>query len=204
MTYKTAKWKAIYNHAGGGELGTIVANKMLLRSSSLIAKSKRFRRITLEMDKTNGEFIKKADNGDNYVDFILTDTSVDSQGDSYTSELLEKWADEINAGNAIIGDFNHEEYDRIIATNFNKETIIEKLLHKKGIAKAVKAIFDKGKLWVKAIIDKRYRNAINKARGISLEALIEDTDGNVATKGNLLGFTFTANGTQVNSGAVVV
>ena len=58
-------------------------------------------------------------------------------------------------------------------------------------------------MWVRAIIDKRYKKIIEKANGVSLEAIVSrDANGNV-TDGDLLGFTFAVNQRPVNPRAVI-
>jgi hypothetical protein len=207
MSYKNnPKWQMYYNTAGGGEVGTIVANRMLLKQSEkaeFIAKSKQFRKVEFQLDNSTGDFIKKDANGDEYVDFVLTDNLPDSDGETYTPELLQRWAKEINEGKLLVGDIDHEEYDNILQTTVDKESIMQKLLNKKGIAKTVKAIYEKGKLWVKAVIDKRYKNMIRKANGVSLEAFVFDAENNVAKDGELLGFTFMVSDKQANPRAII-
>lgn len=193
-----AKWIAIYNTAfkkEGDKVALVVANEWLKkqtkRKPESHAKSMQTRKLVFELD-TTGDFIKKGADGEEYVSFRLADTGFDNHGDSYTPELLNKWADDINEGKVIIGDFDHKEYDRIVATTGSNEEIGKKLSEKKGIAKGIKAVFEKGVLWVKAQIDKRYRKLIQKAKGVSLEAFITkwNTDDATAIEGRLDGFSF--------------
>ena len=197
-----SKWVNVFNTVfkkEGEEMAFIVANKMLLREASKpkqVAKSLKTRVIKFDLD-TEGKFIKKSADGEEYVSFTLADTLPDGDGESFTAELLQKWADDINAGNVIVGDFDHKEYDNIVQTSGSSDEIGQRLRNKQGVAKTIKAVFEKGKLWVKALIDKRYRKIIEKA-GVSLEAYISDSINNVATEGRLDGFSFMINEQAAN------
>ena len=203
-----ARWVVIFNNVAereGEQLAFIVANKYLKKMASegfIEAKSLKIRKLSFKLDTKDG-FIKKSLNGEEYVSFVLTDTLPDGHGETYTPELLQEWADEINKGNMILGDIDHTEYDKILATEQNADAITMKLKEKSGIAKAVEAVFEKGKLWIKALIDKRYKKVLSKVKGLSLEAFIEDAKDNVATAGKLLGFSFMVNGEQANPRAVL-
>jgi len=193
-------WETVVNMGG-----VPVANQWLSREldknrQEIVAKSEKFRRVKFDIDGSK-TFISKSANGDEYVSFMLTDVFADNQGDTYSSELLLKWCDEINKGNSIVGDVNHEEYDEIVATYGSSDMVKQKLKEKGGIAKAVKAVFEKGKLWVKALIDKRYKKTIEKANGVSLEALVNT--GSHKDEGDLLGFTFTVDQPAANPRAKI-
>lgn len=195
------KWIAIFNatfEKEGEKMAFIVANKWLKRQTDRKpehqAKSLHTRKIIFEIDDS-GEYIKKDLDGQDYVSFRLADTGFDNHGESYSPELLQKWANEINEGKVIVGDFNHEEYDLITATTGNNDLIGQKLKEKRGIATGLKAVFEKGVLWVKALIDKRYKRQIQKTKGVSLEAFVSkwDSKDTTALDGRLDGFSFMFN-----------
>jgi len=100
------------------------------------------------------------------------------------------WANYINKNPKLVGDIDHEFYDKVLQSNLSDEQVRSVLKNKKGIAKMVQAKYEKGKLWVRAIIDKRYKKVIEKAKGVSAEAWFNGTDGKMITEGELLGFTF--------------
>lgn len=203
-----AKWIAIFNAAfktDGEKVAITVANKWLKRTvkkKEIQAKSLNLRKISLTPVMEDGEFIKKSANGDEYVSFTLTDVLKDEQGDSYPDALLKRWADEINSGNYIVGDVDHKEYDMITATTPDAGVIAKRLKEKKGIAKAVQAIYEKGRLWIKALIDKRYKRLVKK-KGVSLEAYVERNDDGDIVDGDLYGFSFMLSEPQANPRAVV-
>ena len=191
------KWISIFNAAEdkyGEERAFIIANTWLKKSikvTSVEAKTERVATIIkFEVDDSK-ELIKKTDSGEDYIDFVLTDNLPDKSGDSYPDALLAKWADQINSGDVLLGDMDHEEYDRLLKAGYSVDEVMAKLKEKKGIAKTLKAVIQKGKLWVRAIIDKRYKKIIKeKAKGVSLEAaVVRDSDRNIID-GDLGGFTF--------------
>lgn len=205
------KWVSIFNTAYekyGEKKAIIISNKWLkttITKKETVAKTeKTLSLIKFEVDDSK-ELIKKADNGEEYIDFIMADNEKDSAGDSYPETLLTKWAKQINSGDVILGDLDHEEYDRLIKAGYSVDEVMAKLKEKKGIAKTLKAIVQKGKLWVRAIIDKRYKKVIKeKAKGVSLEALVtRDESGNIKD-GDLGGFTFGVGCNPVNDRAVIV
>jgi len=201
-----ARWVIIFNDVfdrEGEEMAFIVANKWLVRE----VNRKDFVRQTftkLEFEVKQGkQLIKQTDGGDEYIDFVLVDTLPDSKGISYEPGVLKQWADEINSGKTIVGDFDHLYYDKLMESGLTASEIEEKLQNKPGIAKSLKAVFEKGKLWVRTIIDKRYKKQIEKAKGVSLEAYCERDENNKVIEGNLLGFTFGVTDTPVNPRAVI-
>jgi hypothetical protein len=205
------KWISIFNTAEdkyGEEKAFIIANTWLKRNitkKEVVAKTeKTLTLIKFEVDDSK-ELIKRADNGDEYIDFVLTDNLPDSKGVQYPEHILKKWVKEINSGElSLNGDIDHEEYDRLLAEGLSPEEVIARLKNKTGIAKTLKAIYEKGKLWVRAIIDKRYKKQIKeKAQGVSLEAmLLRDEDDNIVDA-ELGGFTFGVDCKPINGRAVI-
>ena len=188
-----AKWVSLFNKIykeKGEEEAFIVANTWLKRHLSSEAKLIKRSFIELEMDSSKG-FIKRSDDGEDYISFILNSTVPHKDGRVFTEAMLQKWAEDINKGEVVIGDIDHQHYDKALAT-LTDDQVRHALKKKPGIAKAVKAIYDKGKLWVRAMIDKRYRKLIEKAKGVSVEALCSWAD-NIAVDGDILGFTFNVN-----------
>jgi hypothetical protein len=165
-------------------------------------------RVTFEMD-SEGVFIKQDADGNDYVDMVLQDVFEQEDGLKYPAELLQQWADDINSGKIdLIGDnTSHELYDSILDKYVDPDVIVAKLAEakkSKGIAKGIKAVFEKGRLWVRTIIDKRYKRHV-KNKGVSLEALVDVSEDGTVLGGDLLGFTYMLNGKpQAARGAVVV
>ena len=172
------KWMQIFNSVfdkEGEHTAFIVANKWL--KSKLSTKEFQSKTINgksievIKLSQNTTEFISKSENGEEYIEFTLTDIYKDKQGDSYPPELLQKWASEINT-EGIVGDIDHAEFDRLISSGLSEEDIKIMLKNKPSIAKSIKALFKDGVLKVRAVIDKRYKKLIGAARGVSLEALV--------------------------------
>ena len=204
------KWVELSNIATekyGEDKALIIANTWLkgnITSRQAIAQTQRKLTLVQFHVDDSKELIKRSEAGDEYIDFVLTDTLPDKEGVQYPLKLLEKWAKKVNEGDMLLGDIDHAEYDRLLASGLGADEVIEKLKSKTGIAKGLKAIINDGKLWIRAIIDKRYKSMIkNKAKGVSLEALlVRDSDGNIVD-GDLGGFTFGVNCDPVNDRAVI-
>jgi len=202
------KWISIFNSVykkDGEKQAFLVANTWLkkhVKKKQILARTKQIReRISFEVD-TSSEFIKRTDDGDDYISFKLADNLKDDLGLQLPEFVLRSWEKAINE-NPIVGDIDHEEYDKLLQAGYSDEQVKEMLRNKSGIAKTIKAIYKKGKLWIRAIIDKRYRNLIAKSKGVSMEAIVtRDADGNV-NGGDILGFTFGIKHTPVVHGTGV-
>jgi len=201
------KWVSIFNSVfknSGEEAAFIAANSWLKRQMKSIettAKTHQVRnRIKFVIDSK--KFIKKTMNGEEYISAILSDNLPDIEGLSIPEGVLQRWADDINK-NLPVGDIDHAEYDRVLSSGMTDDQVKKYLSEKKGIAKAIKAVVQDGKLWIRALIDKRYKNLIEKAKGLSVEAIItRDSNGHVID-GDFLGFTFGINHTPANPRAVI-
>lgn len=199
-----AGWIGIFNEiykSRGEEAAFIAANAWLKRKvkvDSLTGNTNKAYVIeTLHFDIGEGQLVKNSD-GEDYVDFVLTDTKVIRNGDQYPESLLMKWLEQINKG-MFVGDIDHEEYNKIAAQASTARQAAELIKNsKKGIAKSLKAIYENGKLWVRALIDKRYRQTVQKSKGVSLEAIVKRDASGKIHDGDLLGFTFVVNGEPVN------
>lgn len=206
-----AKWIAIFNSVyrkEGEEIAFITANKWLkrhLKKVSVEAQTTKAPLLETIVFELNGEqLIKQTSDGEEYIDFVLVDDKPDKKGNKYPDSLLQKWAELINNGETFVGDIDHAEYDKIVSMATSPERAAELIRNtKKGIAKTLKAVYEKGKLWVRAIIDKRYKKQIENARGVSLEAVVSRDDNKQIVDGSLLGFTFAVNQDPVNPRAVI-
>jgi hypothetical protein len=200
------QWTSVYHQYEnqGSEVAFIAANSWLNNHlSTFTAQSKQVRDVVKFRVELGEDFIKRTDDGEEYITAVLQDVFGDADGVQWTPEVLVKFAEEINR-NGIVGDIDHSEYDRILSDALTDEQVRAMLSQKGGIAKAVRAVFQDGKLFIKALIDKRYKKQIQEAKGLSLEAVVtKDLTGRV-TDGNILGFTFAVNSEPANPRAVVV
>jgi hypothetical protein len=196
------KWVAMFNKVyeqSGESKALIIANTWLkkqVQSKSFVKRSA----LSFDIDESQG-FIKRSDNGDDYITFVLNTTTPHKDGVVFSEEMLRKWADYINA-NPIVGDIDHKLYDEVLHSGMSDDMVQSVLKSKKGIAKTLRAVYENGKLWVKAIIDKRYRKVIEKSNGVSAEAFCT-WNGKKAIDGDLLGFTFNVRTTPADSFAGV-
>jgi len=152
---------------------------------------------TFNIDIKENLFVQKAEDGNYYIEGVLSDIFPDSDGWTFTEEILQDFADQIN-NSPIFGGITHEEWKELKMkySHLPENEFIEKARsERKGILKTVKAIYEKGKLWIKAIIDKRYLNHITKFNKMSLEAIVPSKykiNGKY-TKGKILGFALDNN-----------
>lgn len=195
------KWMQIFNSVyekEGEQTAFIVANKWLKRhltgTSKVEAKTVNSPKLELlKFDVSNAGFISKTEDGQEYMEYTLANTKKDKEGDTYPIELIQKWSDFINSGNVLVGDIDHEEYNKWIASGLPEEQIIERIKNKPGIAKAIQAFIKDGALKIRTFIDKRYKKLISAANGVSLEAIVTRNESGKIVDGNLLGFTFGIN-----------
>ena len=190
-----AKWVQIFNSilsTNGEEMAFIVANKWLLRQVSektTMARTEGTEEKVSLVIKDYTQMVSRTHDGNIAISFKLADVFEDKFGIKIPESILQKWETKLNSG-SILGDVDHEAYDQLMKQNLSDEEFTHKLENKPSIARSIKGVFEKGKLWVKAIIDKTYESILNKTKGVSMEAsLIRDTDGNIID-GELHGFTF--------------
>lgn len=193
-------WATVYQEfqPQGDDVALYAANtwlqKHITRVSAIALTSKRERKVLRFEVNTSKEFITRTDSGEEYISAMLTDVLENVDGSPLPIELLRKWAERINAGEAILGDIDHEEYKRIMSEGLSEAEVKALLRSKPSIAKSVKAVVQDGVLWLQAVVDKRYKNAIKKAKGVSIEAIIEtDERTGRVVDGDLVGFTFAVN-----------
>lgn len=198
-----SKWVAIFNAAFkkyGEEKALVLANTWLKKQ----VKAKKFiKRSSISFEVVAGKkFLRRDRDGNEYVTLVMANTLPHKDGKRFSESTLKKWANEINA-NPTVGDVDHTLYDRLLNSGMDDDNIINVLKSKKGIAKTVRAVYEKGKLWVRAIVDKRYRTILNKSRGVSVEA-VADLNGTSQDDWKFLGFTFNVKSNPAVYGAGVV
>ena len=162
--------------------------------------------INFSLDTSKG-FIKRSRDGEDYVTLVLNSTQPHRDGKMFSEKMLKKWEKVINENPTMVGggDIDHLLYDKVLDSSMSDSAAREVLRSKKGIAKMIRAIYENGKLFVRAIIDKRYKRIIEQSKGVSAEAFCEwDDTETVAIDGDLLGFTFNVNTTPADYGAGVI
>jgi len=160
---------------------------------------------TFNIDTKEDMFIQKADDGNFYIEGTLSDIFPDSDGWSFTEEALENFAAQIN-NLPLFGGITHQEWQELkmkYSHLSENEFIAKARTERKGILKTIKAIYENGKLWIKALVDKRYINHVKKFNKMSLEAFVppENKKGKQYTGGTILGFALDNN--AINPRAIV-
>jgi hypothetical protein len=205
-----AKWVAIFNAVfatEGESMAFAMANKWVkehIKKKETMARTEHVRSIVeFEVDMSQ-DLIQRTADGEEYISFKLADTFKDKFGVEVPPEVLQRWADAINSGQAVLGDVDHEYMDKLQEAGYSIDQVKSALKSKPSIAKAVKAVYEKGRLWVRALIDKRYKKLIQESKGVSMEALVTRDDSGRVTGGDLLGFTFAVKHNPVIQGTEVV
>lgn len=208
-----ARWIAIFNNTlktSGESTAFTVANGWLkkhLTTKSLTSKtsdSPSVEYYTLDFSFTGNEMVVKTEGEEEYIEAVLSDSDYDRDGKRLTTELLYELAEQINS-NGLVGDFDHEQFDELKKKYYhNPQIVIDEMKKKKGIAKAVKAIVENGKLWIRALIDKRYKKRILQSKGLSLEGFFNrEVGSDTYNAGTILGFTFGEAKDPVNPRALI-
>lgn len=151
-----------------------VKKKFKKKNGSWVAKGEGFTLFTFEMNNNSDVFVKKSDDGEYYLEGVLSDVGVDTQGNRFTEETLKDYAEQINK-HGIGGFITHKDWKEFCLNNSHlpEEAFVAKAREeRKGIIKTVKAIYDKGKLWIKGLIDKRYLKRIKGFKKMSIEAVV--------------------------------
>jgi hypothetical protein len=199
------QWQSTYNQAlsFGPEYAKVFANNWL--SHNVTVTQPREDLVLLSFTIEDSQLIKQTDDGEEYISAVLADLGVTSTGHKFSEAVLLKFTEQINR-ELPIGDVDHEEMSRLEAQGYSDEQVADvlKSRQKNGIVRAVKAIYDKGKLWVKLLIDKRYKKIVERAKGLSLEAIAKvQSDTKEVTDADLLGFTVAYHQTPANPRALI-
>jgi cation transport regulator ChaB len=161
-----------------------------------VAKGMGFNLYSFKLENTGEAFIKKGDDGEHYLEAVLSDNMLDSDGKAFTPEVLQDYAEQINKY-GISGFITHSDWNKFCMehSHLPESVFIEKARQRKGILKTVKAIYDKGKLWIKALIDKRYLKRVKEFNKLSIEAFVPKNHqiGNKYVGGYVLGFALDNN-----------
>lgn len=180
-----AKWSNIYNnYAQDSEAVAYgVANKWL-------ASQKEEAVVMRDVDFVVEEeqIIQRSIGGVEYTDFLLADNRYDSWGTKYSESFLEKLSSYINTNqDKLNDDFNHEELYKMQKEGRSKEYIKEHLPKmKKGIMQIIKAIYENGKLYIRTLVNPKYKERVMKAKGVSIEGSFAK-DGDTFFDGKILG-----------------
>jgi ferredoxin-fold anticodon binding domain-containing protein len=163
---------------------------------------------TLDMDSEDTKITMNAETDEIIMEAVLADNHITTDVTDFgkpkffTEEELQSIADQINVAGSTLPDVDHETLKKLCMKHglHNIEAIRAELHSEKGIFRNIKATVDKGKLWIQAILDKRYKNHVNKFKALSIETLTE-TEQETGRMRNpkYLGFTFTNNPKSKNA-----
>jgi cation transport regulator ChaB len=143
----------------------------------------------VEASETN--IVMNSETEELIMEAILADTSHNTDGLRFTELELQSIADQINMYGSTLPDVDHEKLMTLIKRHGRDQVaIMNSLKNEKGIFKSIKAAVEKGKLWIQAVLDKRYKNHTDKFKALSIEAFA-DRDGDRLINPIYLGFTFT-------------
>jgi len=150
-----------------------------------------------QLEFANNELVVNDLDGELVIDAVLatTNTFMNPAGEPrhFEVEDLEELANQMNSLGSTNPTFSHNELQEVVKRHgFNYELVANELKQKRGILKSIEAAVKDGKLWIRAMLDKRYKNHVTKFKGLSLEALSTPIEGRL-TKPQYLGFIFTDN-----------
>lgn len=172
-----------------------VKSKLVQGNGSLVAMSDNFETPTLfsfEMSQPEISVVTNSETEEIILDAILADTTPNTEGKFFTDEELLSISEQINSLGSTLPDVDHEKLNRLVKKYGNNyDAIVSELNKEKGIFKSIKASFEKGKLWIQAVLDKRYKNHVNKFKGLSIESLAKSDETGRLRNPRYLGFTFT-------------
>lgn len=148
---------------------------------------------TFDIEPEREFIVMNSDTGELELDAVLATTEPRTPDGKYFTEVeLEELAMQINEEGSTLPDVDHATLQSIVAKyGGDYDKIVAELKREKGIFKNIKAAVKNGKLWVRAQLDKRYKNYTEQFRGLSIEAIGHTTKQGRVTKPRYLGFTFT-------------
>lgn len=147
-----------------------------------------------KLEATGKELLMNDENGEIVLDAVLASTDKNTDGRYFEVEDLEYLAKQINERGSTLPDRQHETWKEIANTYvtafLDDEELYEKFKQRKGVFRDIKAIVKEGKLWIRANLDKRYKNYKSRFSSLSVEAVGRNINNRIV-KPFYLGFTFT-------------
>jgi cation transport regulator ChaB len=185
---------------------TLTKARMRSENGTLVACSEDFIPHTVfqfALEPAEEILIKNHDNGDVELNAVLATTEPrKTDGASFTEEALVEMARQINEEGSTFPDVDHETLSRLQAKyQFDPEGLVAAVKREKGVFRSIKAAVKNGKLWIQALLDRRYHNYKDRFTHLSVEALAKK-NGRTLTSPRYLGLTFTK--TPQLSGALIV
>lgn len=148
---------------------------------------------SLEMSPEETNIAINSETEEIIMDAVLADTNPNSDGKFFSEKELVALAEQINVFGSTLPDVDHEKLMGLVKKyGRDSESIRLALKNEKGLMKTIKASVEKGRLWIRAVLDKRYKNHLEKFKGLSIEAFADVENGEFKNA-EYLGFTFTNN-----------
>jgi cation transport regulator ChaB len=149
---------------------------------------------SLDMSPEETNIAINSDTEEIIMDAVLADTNLNTDGKYFTEQELVTLAEQINTFGSTVPDVDHEKLMTLVKKHGrDHDAIMTELKNEKGIMKNIKASVEKGRLWVRATLDKRFKNHLDKFKALSIEAFADvEQDGRYVNP-QYLGFTFTNN-----------
>jgi hypothetical protein len=128
------------------------------------------------------------------MEAILATTDKNTDNKFFTEDELSDISAQINTLGSTLPDVDHEKLQELVKKYGNNyEAIKTEIAKEKGVFKTIRSALKDGKLWIQAVLDKRYKNLVQKFGSLSIEALADaDVTGRLRQP-KYLGFTFTNN-----------
>jgi len=149
-----------------------------------------------ELIPSGTEIVINDEDGELVMDAVLADTSKNKQGLHFGLEELKDIADQINMNGSTLPDISHMTWGEInkdyLQQFLSDEELVNLMKKRKGVFKDIKALVKEGKLWIRAKLDKRYKNHVDKFKGVSIETVAK-RNGDKLINPLYMGFTFTDN-----------
>lgn len=176
-------------------IATVVASQALINHIPQAIPRTDVVTTAFEFQRTGEEIVIQTEGDEEYVTAVLA-----GNDHLWTDEELQRFMDSVNAETPV-GDIDHETLKSMLKSGMTNAEIKDKIKSKRGIVKAVKALVENGSLYLRLAIDKRYKNIVKKARGLSVEAV--RTLGEIGS-GQFLGFTVAVNEAPAYAGSTFI
>lgn len=173
----------------------MVKQKLVEKDGKLVANSSQFTPVkiyTFEMIGFESKIIMNSDNEEFVMEAVLATTDKNTEGKFFSNEELDSIASQINALGSTLPDVDHEKLNMLVQKYGNNYQAIQAEISKeKGVFKTIRSAIQDGKLWIQAVLDKRYKNIVQKFSGLSIEALADSDETGRLHNPKYMGFTFT-------------
>ena len=175
----------------------VVKTKLVEKEGKLVAMSNAFKPTTIytfQMSNPETKVIMNSENEEIVMEAILADTDKNTDGMFFSETELADINEQINLLGSTLPDVDHEKLKMLVAKYGRDDAKIkEEIAKEKGVFKTIKSMIKDGKLWIQTVLDKRYKNHLDKFNSLSIEAFADADTTKRLRNPKYLGFTFTNN-----------